>query len=320
MSKRHPAGPLSAGSPSRPALRPVAAGLAVLVGSLAVGSLHAPAASAMDTGRAGTSIEQYLGVSVTGINRIVRRTEEMIAACMKREGFQYTPTAANIPNDASDAFSGNRKAFMQKYGYGISTFVEVPKPGAVDPNTAYVAKLSKADQRAYRVALIGTDPDRPDAQAAGAMSAKSCVGQAQRALFGDLAKIATLQSKFDDLDKRLASDAKVVKAVREWSACMKRSGYSYAKEEDVTGDLSRRLATITGSGGPLADVLGPAPDRIDVPGLKALQKDELAIAKVDWDCSVKHLGPRDELAKQLTKDFIDQNKTALEGLRKVLGS
>lgn len=295
---------------------PAAAVAAALVAAAAV----ATPAHALDTGRSGPSVEQYLDLSSSGLNRLQRRGEELIAACMKREGFEYTPDAQDIPKDAVESLVGNRKAFVQKYGYGISTFVEPPRAGAVDPNAAYLAKLSAADRRAYRVALIGVDSDDPGAAApSGVANTKSCVGQAQRALYGDMARYAALISKFDELDRRLQADPKVVKAVREWSACMKASGYRYAKEDDVTADLNRRLESIAGAsaGG---GTPGAAPARIDVPGLRRLQKDELAIAKVDWDCSVKHLGPRDEAAKVLNRDFIAQNRAALDGLRKALGS
>ncbi len=153
-------------------LAPVLAALAL------AGAVPALPAHAMETGRAGASIEQYLDISSTGINRLQRRSEEMIAACMKQEGFQYTPTGTPIPKDAVDAISGDRKAFVQKYGYGISTFVEPPKKGAQDPNQTYVNKLSPADQRAYRIALLGFDPQKPDSAPANGMpNAKSCIGR-----------------------------------------------------------------------------------------------------------------------------------------------
>lgn len=304
------------------ASRALSMSLLVVAASHAIAALAPVGAQAMDTGRGGQSVESYLGVSSTGISRLQRRSEELIAACMKGEGFEYTPQTDTIPQGAIDSLTGNRKEFVAKYGYGISTFVEPPKKGVRSPNEAYVAKLSKADKRAYNIALLGFDPDKPGAAAGvgAGLSDKSCVGKAQRELFGDMAKLIALGSKFEDLAKRLNGDPKVVRAVREWSACMKKGGYTYAKEDDVASDLSAKLNKVVGgSTGPLGLGGSSSAATVDTPGLRRLQKEELSIAKVDWDCSVKHLGPRDELAKQLNKEFIAQNKGALDSLRKVLG-
>ncbi len=108
--------------------------------------------------------------------------------------------------------------------------------------------------------------------------------------------------------------------MREWSACMKKSGYDYTKEDAVTDDLSKRLAKLMGSSADgMGGIFGATSANIDVPGLRKLQKDELAVAKVDWDCSIKHLGPRDEVAGRLNKEFIEQNRAALDSVRTALG-
>jgi hypothetical protein len=288
--------------------------LVALVGVIASTSVPI-SATAMETGKPEDSVEGYLGFNSTGLSRLQRKAEELVAACMKKEGFEYTPESVGFDAAAIETQTKDREAFAKKYGYGLSTLINLPKVGVKTKNQQYLEKLSKADKRAYNIALLGVDPDKPSAADAQiGQDTKSCAGKANTALFGDLAAISALGTKYEDLQKRVAANPAVVKAVREWSACMKKSGFEYAKEEAVVSDLSARLTKILGPqqfGVASADSL----DKVDRPGLAKLQKEELAIAKVDWDCSKKHLGPRDKIAKDLNKTFIAENKASLDKLR-----
>lgn len=279
-------------------------------------------AGAIDTGRSEDSVESYLGINSTGIARLTRKLDESIGACMRKEGYEYYPESADVTADLIASASLNREDFVKKYGYGISTLVAVPKPGAKSRNQAYLDKLSKADRRVYNITLIGIDPDKPsaDPQSVGTDD-KSCVGKAQRSLFGDLAQILALESKYEDLVKRVNANTEVVRAMRDWSACMKKAGFSYSKEEAIIADLAKRLAAV-GVRGALdgGNPLGTETERsIDRPGLSKLQKYELAIAKVDWACSKKHLGVREKIARDVNKTFIADNKLALDKVRTVFG-
>jgi hypothetical protein len=276
-------------------------------------------AHAMETAKAEDTVEGYIGVGGSGIGRLQRRFEEEVGACLKKEGFEYYPeNGSQAQTDAFALQSKNRADFVKKFGYGISTVLELPKIGTKSKQDQYLDKLSKADKRAFNVAFLGVDPDKPSAagQAPG-LDTKSCLGKAQKAIFGDIAALTALGQKFEDLAKRVNSDAKVVRAVREWSACMKKGGFSFTKESDANDAISNRLSKILGSsnGGFGAQDLS----KVDRPGLSKLQKDELAQAKVDWECSTKHLGARNEVAKELNKLFIKDNKAALDKVKSVFG-
>jgi hypothetical protein len=214
---------------------------ALISGSAAV--LSTPRAAAMETGGSGETVESYLGFNSTGLSRLQRRFEELVVTCMKKEGFEYTPEGLNVPADAIDS-SANREAFVKKYGYGVSTLVPQRAKGAKSPNEAYVAKLSKADRRAYNIALTGLDPDKPNPASSTGPDTKSCFGKVQTQLFGDIAKLTAFSGKIEDLQKRINADPKVVKAVREWSACMKKAGFTYAKEDGPVTDIGTRLGKL----------------------------------------------------------------------------
>lgn len=102
-----------------------------------------------------------------------------IQACMQDLGFEYTPQTIDFGGDVGIAIGPGSdpdvewgtEEFAEKYGYGISTFIEdeIAMFGSfdegpigeefVDPNADYVESLPEASQEAYRDALYGNEPD-----------------------------------------------------------------------------------------------------------------------------------------------------------------
>ena len=113
------------------------------------------------------------------------------------------------------------------------------------------------------------------------------------------------------------ADTQVIKAMREWSSCMKQGGYTYAKDTEVEPALTVRFQKLFAKqsiGG------GPDLDSIDVAGLNKMKTDERAIAKADWDCSKKHLAVRDKTQASLEKKFIEENRPQLDSIKKVFAA
>lgn len=261
------------------------------------------------------SIEDYFGGnSGDQQKRITRKVNESIQKCMKSEGFEY-----RIPPDTTVQFptgtdTASQRTFVKKYGYGISTTFDlntISGPNA-DPNIAIRQKMSPADQKAYDRALLGN----PSAGPTG--DPKSCIVKALSFL-GDLTKLTGLFTKYEsDVTKRIEANPKVVAAMKKWSACMKEKGFTYAKDSDVPGDISNRLSKITGTGGPGGGLFGGGafdPAKIDKAALTKLQKEEIATATQDFECTEKHLGLRKALKRDLDRDFITANQAAVDGFR-----
>ena len=111
--------------------------------------------------------------------QIERETQEKIAACMRAEGFEYTPTSTGsfqaFSTGDEEGLEWGTKAWVDKYGFGVSTQLysqEDVGPDLVghnfgsflqedtsknDPNEAYIQTLSEGDQQAYYAALYGND-------------------------------------------------------------------------------------------------------------------------------------------------------------------
>ena len=261
-------------------------------------------ASAIDTGGA-NEVVNAIGINASGVGRLNRKIEQKVAECMKAEGFTYRLQTDNAPPDALDGGAANRGAFVKKYGYGISTIIDPAKKFVGDPNQLYVATLSKSERASYILALNGFDPT---VDPNGQFTPRSCVGRGL-AILGNVDAVQGIQRKFDELTTRINADAGVVKAMREWSGCMKSAGFSYAKDTDVEPDIAKRLAKVVPSASTAT---------LDTTALIKLQKVELTTAKSDWDCSKKHLGIRDKVASQLNKTFVTQNKAVLETVRAVI--
>jgi hypothetical protein len=288
-----------------------------LVFAIAGTILFAGPAEAIDTGGVKESAGAAVGLNPTALARINRRTEEGLVACMKKQGFEYFATAIPVPQDALDGGLANRKAFVEKYGYGLATLVEPPKKGEENKNTKYTGTLSKTDLRAYNVAIFGT-PTPPDGQAGfDSLGAKSCLVSVNKAVYGDLGKLQAGLDKYADVARRVNADAGVIKAMRDWSACMKKGGFSYAKDTDVEPDITAKLNKLFSAQTALGN---PDPSSVDVAGLTKLKAVERQTAKADWDCSKAYLGQRDKVSTQFEKKFIADNQPLINELKKVFGA
>lgn len=297
-------------------------GVAVMVSVLAL----APAAEAATKAKPKSakevnSIEEYIGGNGADQQKqITRKVTESIQKCMKAEGFDFKipPDSTITFPDATDASS--QKTFVKKYGYGISTTID---PNAstsqnADPNVAIRAKLSAADQKAYDKALSGNTSAGPIGDP------KACTSKAISFL-GDMTKLVALFGKYEnEVTKRLDANPKVVAAMKLWSGCMKEKGFTYAKDGDVPADISKRLGKITGGGGGgFGGAFGGGAidlKKIDKVALGKLQKEEIATATRDFECSDKHLNVRKDLKRDLDRDFITSNQSAVDGIRTALGS
>jgi hypothetical protein len=271
------------------------------------------------------SIEEYLGFGTSDQQRLQRIIEEQIQKCMKLEGFTYTPSGGNdqLPRTADGQL--DQKAFAAKWGYGISTFLDPNDPAksrlGEDKNAKSLAKMSAAERSAYQKALLGkTGANSPEAILGGT----GCVSKAVTASFGDLASLLPLQNKYQkEVETRINADAKVVEGMKKWSSCMKEQGFAFAKDSDVPGTFRKRFQTLlstvgvadTGFGAGFGVDNSAKLSKVDKVALTKLQKDEVATAVSDSDCTTKHLKVRNEVKKKLDQAFIASNEATLSATR-----
>jgi hypothetical protein len=295
----------------------VAVGLACVLAGLA-GCGGGKAGAARDDKR----LEQQIGIDDDGIRLKQTTAENLMRDCMKAQGFDYVP---QDPAAVQAALVGGAKMskedFEKQFGYGISTLYEQRRKLAVaGPNKAIRDSLSEADRKAYDHALHGDDPTATfsDALDSGDYSRLGgCIKTATDQVFGGADVLSSLSAKLDELDQKERADARMVKAVKEWSACMREKGFDgLAEQEDVDAVLKKKLEEIVGAPGDGSNANGTEAD-YDKAALASLQKEEVAMVKADTECEAEHVEKVEEkVAVEYEQAFRDQNSALLSKVPK----
>jgi hypothetical protein len=296
----------------------IAVGLACLLAGLA-GCGGDKAAGAKDGDQ---SLEKQIGLDDEGIRLKQAAAENLIRDCMKGQGFDYVP---QDPTAQEAALLGgqtmSKDDFEKQYGYGITTLYEQRRKLAVaGPNKAIRDSLSEPDRKAYDKALHGDDPTATffDALDSGDFSRLGgCLETATDQVFGGADVVETLSAKLDELDEKMRADARMVKAVREWSACMRTQGFDGLEEqEEVDAVLKEKLEEIVGPPGDLANADGAEAD-YDKAALAALQKEEVAMVKADIECEEQHVADVEEkVTEEYEETFREENSGLLSRVPK----
>jgi hypothetical protein len=263
----------------------------VLVGALALaGCSGSKGPSSEKLGPITQRLEDIYGSFDNGVmNAQQAQIEEITAACMKEQGFDYTPVDYSSAFEAAsddDQPEWGTLEFAKQYGYGISTYEELSGAWAVgdgvsDPNTDYVNAMSPEEQTAYYEALYGSMSMVDDGAATdGEVSADTydwstagCAGKAQHDVYGDAVEESTITTDLDAMSSQAAKDEKVVQATDAWVSCMSDAGYDYSDPEAPYTDLSDAMNALYDESGSL-----------DESGLESLKKKEIATAVDDFTC------------------------------------
>jgi hypothetical protein len=252
------------------------------------------------------SLEDQLGFGYADSPEAQAKVENDIAACMKAQGFEYTP----VDPEARRA-SLTRKAnlsdedFTDQFGYGIATLYGRATAQS-DPNARRRSGLGPAERRAYDRALSGGKPEQTFFRAADTgdfSQLGGCTKQAADRLFGGGELLAALQRKMDQLDEAVLQDQRMVRAYEAWTSCMRaKTGETFEDSEDVELEIQQRLANLVG---PLpsgesapGEFAGHKPKRrVDARALAELRRTEVEFAKADGTCEEEHLEPVEEVVE-----------------------
>ncbi|WP_051767148.1 hypothetical protein [Streptomyces sp. NRRL S-37] len=159
--------------------------------------------------------------------------ENAIAACMKKQGFVYTPVppedpAASWATDGADY--ALTKKYRQKNGFGVYAGIVYPGdagPAARQdsnktPNADYVATLTPEQKASYEKAL-GAFPDPK----AGEKNWTGCQGEANKEVYGS----ASAQERGTETEDRnqanaqaLNGDPKLVSLAQSYASCLRKEG------------------------------------------------------------------------------------------------
>ena len=268
------------------------------------------------------SLEEQIGIDDDGIRLKQTSAENLIRDCMKTEGFDYVPQDPATQEAALlDGRVMSKEDFEKQYGYGITTLYEQRRQLAVaGPNKAIRDSLSEADRKAYDHALHGDDATATfaDALDTGDYSRLGgCIKTATDQVFGGGDVLSSLSAKLDELDQKMRADARMVKAVKEWSACMRTKGFDGLNEqEEVDAVLKKKLEEVVGAPGDRAGTDG-AEASYDKTVLAALQTEEVAMVKADIECEEEHVEEvEDKVTEEYEAAFREENTALLSKVPK----
>ncbi|HWT26029.1 MAG TPA: hypothetical protein VN213_21155 [Solirubrobacteraceae bacterium] len=263
-------------------------------------------------------VEDELGFDQASIMERQSRVETAIQACMRNQGFEYTPVDPFAQRAAVVGSSRlTDEEFLRQYGYGISTLWGRGRAQS-DPNAEIRLALGPADRKAYDRALWGDNPGATftDAVENGNFTRLGgCTREATEQVFGGARVLTQLQARLDQLEERILQDQRMVRAIEDWSGCMQQAGFEYEDPEAIDTDLFTRMERLVG---PLPGqfATGPAPGEkpksFPPSALTQLQRDEVSIARADHACELKHITPvEDAVAPQYAEDFRQSNRALM---------
>lgn len=297
-------------------------GIGVVCLLAGLGGLSGCGGGKADAAKNDEPLEEQIGIDDDGIRLKQTAAENLVRDCMKTQGFDYVP---QDPAAQQAALVGGRNLskedFEKQYGYGITTLYEQRRQLAVaGPNKAIRDSLSEADRKAYDHALHGDDPTATftDALDTGDYSRLGgCIKAATDQVFGGADVLSSLSAKLDELDQKMRADARMVKAVKDWSACMRTKGFDGLNEqEEVDAVLKKKLEEVVGSPGDGAGA-DNAEASYDKAVLAALQTEEVAMVKADIECEEEHVEEvEDKVTEEYEAAFREENTALLSKVPK----
>ncbi len=173
--------------------------------------------------------------------------EELTAACMSEQGFDYEPVPFGQPDDWQLADPGDlepgTREFAEQFGYGQLTLTRLtpPEDEAPDPNIERLLQMSPGELPAYTEALWGPMPaidsslglqslsvtqdvTDPDAELGCRAEAERTVDAGRAGLEPDV--FAHLAAEMAALDEETAQDPRLDGVNARWSACLLDAGYA----------------------------------------------------------------------------------------------
>lgn len=255
------------------------------------------------------------------------KREELTAACMTDEGFEYIPNTASssIAFSSGDEWKPDDREWVSQYGYGMVNYPGRDEPvdpeqQTEDPNADYVASLSESEQVAFYEALYGPGPSEEDLAEDGSYeydwTQAGCSGMAQNEV-QDADPLATeefaaLSESINDFYNTSQDGPEFTELNAAWAACMDEAGQpgftaQIDAQQSINDEYNAMWENVTE--GP-----GPTPDS---PEMVELADQEIELALVDLDCreKVDFADKRDAAQFAAEEKFVADHKAELDALK-----
>lgn len=276
--------------------------------------------------------------------------QEAIAACMTKQGFEYTPVSNSMYFSGSDLdVEWDSKAFAEKYGYGVFTDPwgnydqarqqESQDQWANDPNNQYRESLSPSEQAAYDAALYGdssmqepTIDDEGNEYYEWDWRTAGCSGEAQNETYGDEMwsndEFQPLMERMQTIYEQVTADPRRQEIDGTWATCMADAGFpGLTSPNDATEQFYAKLNELQNAF--YSSMPEPTEEQMNDPSFQwpqftmnspeiAAEADaEIKQATADWECrdSLKYQEQQLKIQFEYEQKFIDENKAELEAFK-----
>jgi hypothetical protein len=279
----------------------------ICAGLLAVLVAPVPATAQVQS-RPGLGTEEF-GLSQRELVQAIETAEQLIARCMREQGFDYVAVDYNTVREgmaADKRLPGlGEEEFIKRYGFGITTFYTGLAPqlskdysparvGLGERNVQIFNALSPADQVAYNRALLGEDAGMTLAVALEIEDLSRTGGCTRKALEQVFKPDQLKASHHNPQDALIKNDLRMKAALNYWRRDMKKSGFDYNHPDDIEADLRNRLGAVTEGGKlPLSRM---SPDQ--KAALRKLQDFERLVAVKSFKLQEEVLDPVEERIQQ----------------------
>ena len=252
----------------------------------------------------GLGTEEF-GMSPRELVQAIEKTEELIARCMREQGFQYVAADHNTVRAgmaADKRLPGlSEEEFVSRYGFGVSTFYTGLPPqlstdysparvGLGERNVQVFRGLSSADQVAYNRALLGEDVTSTFAVALETEDLSRTGGCTRKAVAETFKPDQLKASHYNPQDALINKDQRMKAALGFWQREMKKAGFDYGHPDEIEPDLRNRLSTLT-EGGKLLVAKMSADQKA---ALRKLQDFERVVAAKSFKMQEEVLTPVEE--------------------------
>ena len=274
---------------------------ATLVALALAGCTGGTSSASAEDGGPMTAFYEKLGGSFEDedYERQQREMEEIIAACMAEQGFEYTPAEPTSFEQPDDLPDWDSKEYAEQYGYGATTSDEIYGSGEeyVDPNADYLATMSESEQAAFYEALYGTPPEvdpeaDPEAEVEYNWEENGCSGKASHEVYeqeGGIWEDPEFTALSDEMStewEAVLDDPKVSAAQDKWVECIAEAGFDFSSPDEPQQEIYDELNALYEAAAPEAgaEVDPDASFEPDAAAMAELKEKEMKLAVADYEC------------------------------------
>ena len=235
--------------------------------------------------------------------------ENLTAACMAAQGFEYIPVVPT-PEDIEleEGLLPGTPEYVEQYGYGVwrqpSASGGYHWEKGIDPNDALVAAMSDAGRDAYVTALSGPviSENHDDGSV---MREGGCSSAADTPTGDDVAYLVTVRREAMDYLTTLDQDTRFADIDAAWASCMADAGFSdrtpHAAQERIQQE---QLAAFVDGVAPAASVIADG------------AAEERRVAVADFECrdTTDWTARHRAVEIELQQEYVDAHLADLEAL------